>query len=84
MFNDAVSTDVNLWNLKERNSKAKKTMTLPNIVDAASGMHIACNVQKSDVEHAVDKLRACLASLGSYAQVSQSGPPSCTDQQGMF
>ena len=41
MFNDVVSMDVNFWKLKERHSRKKNTLTVLNIVDAASGMHIA-------------------------------------------
>ena len=43
MFNDVVSMDVDFWKLKERNSIERKTMPVVNIVDAASGMHIAPN-----------------------------------------
>ena len=39
IFNDAVSMDVNFWQLKERNSRGKRTVTVLNIVCAASGTH---------------------------------------------
>ena len=41
MFNDVVSMDVNFWKLKERHKREKKTLTVLNIVDPASGTHIA-------------------------------------------
>ena len=44
MFNDVVSMDVNFWTFKERHSREKKTLTVLNMVDAASGMHIASKV----------------------------------------
>ena len=44
MSNDVVSMDVNFWKLKERHSREKKALTVLNIVDAASGMHIASQI----------------------------------------
>ena len=40
-LNDVVSMDVNFWKLKKRNSREKNTLTVFNIGDAGSGMHIA-------------------------------------------
>ena len=44
MFNAVVPMDVNFWKLKERNSREKKTLTVLNIVEAASGMLMASRV----------------------------------------
>ena len=57
--------------MKERNSREKKTLTVLNIVNAASGMHIQNS--KSEVAHAVEDFRARLPSLGWCADIFQSG-----------
>ena len=44
MFNDVVSMNVNFWKLEELNSREQKTLTILNLVDAASEMHIAAGV----------------------------------------
>ena len=44
MFNAVIPMDVNFWKLKERSSREKKTLTFPNIVEAASGMLMASRV----------------------------------------
>ena len=41
LFNGVVSMEVNFWKLKERNSSEKMMLTVWNIMDAASGMHMA-------------------------------------------
>ena len=41
MPNDVVSMNVNFWKLKEHHKSEKKRVTVLNIVDTASGMHIA-------------------------------------------
>ena len=44
-FNDIVSMDVNLWkNTFKESPREKKTLKVLNIVDAASGVHIAIHI----------------------------------------
>ena len=43
-FNDIVSMDVNFWKITFKGSREKKTLKVLNIVDAASGIHIAIQV----------------------------------------
>ena len=44
-FNDIVSMDVNFWKITFKESpRVKTTLEVLNIVDAASGMHIAVQV----------------------------------------
>ena len=64
MFSDVVPMDVNFWKLKERHSREKKTLTVLNTVDAASGMHIA---SKSDISHAVGRLSRIVGFVGASA-----------------
>ena len=55
MSNDVVSIDGNFWKLKKRNSRDKNTLTVLNIADAASGIHIASKQKsKSDVVQTLD------------------------------
>ena len=70
MLHDVVSLDVNFWKLRECNSKDEKTLTMLNIVDATSRMHIASRNPKSDLEHAVEDIRARMAQItrGLYDQ----------------
>ena len=44
MLDDVVSMGVNFWKLKERHNREKKTWTVLDMVDAASGMHIASRI----------------------------------------
>ena len=78
MFNDAVSMDVNFWKQKERSNTGKKTVTVLNIGDNSE--YIASRVQIR-FEHAVRKPSGF---FGKGAKLSQSGSPSCTDQQGII
>ena len=54
MFNDVVSMDVTFWKLKERHTREKNTLAIPNIVDAASGMHIASQIPYQ-ISHTLSK-----------------------------
>ena len=49
-FNDIVSMDVNLWKISFNQSREKKTLKVLNIVDTASGMHIAIQVADQTAE----------------------------------
>ena len=50
-FNDIVSTDVNFWKITFKASpRVKTTLKVLNIVDAASGMHIAIQVADQTAE----------------------------------
>ena len=49
-FNDIVSMDVNFWKISFKESREKKTLKVLNIVDTASGMHIAIQVADQTAE----------------------------------
>ena len=50
-FNDIVSMDVNFWKITFKESpRAKTTLKVLNIVDAASGMHIAIQIAGQTAE----------------------------------
>ena len=49
-FNDTVSMDVNFWKISFKQSREKKTQKVLNIVDTASGMHIAFQVADQAAE----------------------------------
>ena len=50
-FNDIVSMDVNFWKITFKESpRVKTTLTVLNIVDAASGMHIAIQIADQTAE----------------------------------
>ena len=49
-FNDIVSMDVNVWKISFKESREKKTLKVLNIVDTASGMHIAIQVADQTAE----------------------------------
>ena len=49
-FNDIVSVDVNFWKIIFKRSREKKTLKVLNIVDAASGMHIAIQIADQTAE----------------------------------
>ena len=83
MFNDVVPMDVNFWKWKERHCFDKQTLTVLNIVDAASGTHLAPRIPYQTT-HTLWKTFARLASLGWCADMSQSGSSSCTDQLGIL
>ena len=48
-FNDIVSMDVNFWKISFKESR-EKTLKVLNIVDSASGMHIAIQVVDQTAE----------------------------------
>ena len=50
-FNDIVSMDVNFWKITFKESpRVKTTLKVLNIVDAASGMHIAIQIADQTAE----------------------------------
>ena len=49
-FNDIVSMDVNFWKITFKESREKRTLKVLNIVDAASGMHIAIQIADQTAE----------------------------------
>ena len=49
-FNDIVSMDVNFWKISFKKSREKKTLKVLNIVETASGMHIAMQVADQTAE----------------------------------
>ena len=49
-FNDIVSMDVNFWKISFKESREQKTLKVLNIVDTASGMHIAIQVAGQTAE----------------------------------
>ena len=49
-FNDIVSMDVNFWKISFKESRVKMTLKVLNIVDTASGMHIAIQVADQTAE----------------------------------
>ena len=50
-FNDTVSMDVNFWTITVKESpRVKTTLKVLNIVDAASGMHIAIQIADQTAE----------------------------------
>ena len=62
-----------LWKLKERNSREKKTLTVLDIQSC-----------KSDIAHAMEDHRERMASLGWRAKMSQSGSSSCQISKDIF
>ena len=73
MFNAVVPMDVNFWKLKERSSREKKTLTVPNIVEAAIGNAHGIQSSKLDIEHAVGEFRERMASLSWCRQSLRDG-----------
>ena len=73
MFNDAVSTDVNFWRLKECNSRGEKTMT----VAEHRGIQHRIQNTKSAVEEVVENPSRVAGFVGlARTSMSQSGSPS--------
>ena len=55
-FNDIVSMGVNFWKISFKESREKKTLKVLNIVDTASGTHIAIHVAGKTAEDHLEGL----------------------------
>ena len=72
-FNDIVSMDVNFWKITFKESpRVKTTLKVLNIVDAASGMHIAIQICRSNCRDNMEGFRDRLVEMGWKPKMSSS------------
>ena len=71
-FNDIVSMDVNFWKITFKESpRVKTTLKVLNIVDAASGMHIAIQIADQTADH-LESFRDRMVEMGWKPKMASS------------